>query len=165
MTNDTTHAIRPGRLGPAISALLQAAVLVIGLPALLIRTVGWPLPHHVPQWAEIQRAYQLRYLPDRFVIGALACAGWICWTMILASLVHGAVAHVRATTYQRPASCSPGYTVSSDDGSPPQHSPSPCSLGPQEQQPSPHEQQSHKPHPSTRTPHHPSGRRHYRIRK
>ena len=46
MTNDTTHATRPG---PAISAVLQAAVLVIGLPALLVRAVGWPLPHHVPQ--------------------------------------------------------------------------------------------------------------------
>ena len=108
MTNDTTHATRPGRLGPAISALLQVAVLVIGLPALLIRTVGWPLPHQVPQWAEVQRAYQLRYLPDRFVIGALACAGWVCWTMIVASLLHGAVAHVRATTYHRPRLVLPG---------------------------------------------------------
>ena len=65
MTNDTTITTRPARLGAVISALLQAAVLLVGLPVLVLRGVGWPLPHHVPQWVEVQRAYQLRYLPSR----------------------------------------------------------------------------------------------------
>ena len=110
MTTDThmmLHA-RRGRLGAAISALLQALLLVVGLPVLLVRSVGWPLPHNVPLWADVQRAYQLRYLPDRFVIGALACAGWICWTMIVTSLAQGAIAHIRATNYQRPRLVLPG---------------------------------------------------------
>ena len=32
MTNDTTLTTRPARLGAVISALLQAAVLLVGLP-------------------------------------------------------------------------------------------------------------------------------------
>ena len=114
MTTDTTTTLptpsptRPGRIGAAISALIQAVLLIVGLPLLLVRGVGWPLPHHTPQWVDVQRAYQLRYLPDRFVIGALACAGWICWTMIVASLIHGAVAHIRATNYRRPRLVLPG---------------------------------------------------------
>ncbi len=39
---------------------------------LLVRAVGLPLPHTSPKRTNIQRAYQLRYVPDRFIIGALA---------------------------------------------------------------------------------------------
>ena len=68
MTTDATMTF-PRRARPAaiISALVQAVALVVGLPVLLVRGVGWPLPHKIPQWEEVQRAYQLQYLPDRFV--------------------------------------------------------------------------------------------------
>jgi nucleoid-associated protein YgaU len=103
MTITSTHPqVRRG-VTRSISTLAEGLLLIVGLPSLLIVAVGWPLPHSVPQWSEVHTAYQLRYMPDRFVIGALACAGWVCWALIMWSLAVALVARHRATEHRRPA--------------------------------------------------------------
>jgi hypothetical protein len=98
----TTNSTRPPtRLGH-IAAVGEGLAVVVGLPALLVGAVGWPLPHSVPQWSEVHTAYQLRYIPDRLVIGALACAGWICWVLLVWSLLSATAARHRAIEHRRP---------------------------------------------------------------
>jgi hypothetical protein len=87
----------------AVAKLFEAVTVIGGLPAFLVLAVGWPLPHGVPTFAEVQRAYQLRYLPDRLITGGLACAGWVCWLLLVTSLLAGVVARIRATDFHRPA--------------------------------------------------------------
>lgn len=99
----TTISTRlPRRLSQTIGAVVEGLAVVVGLPALLVGAVGWPLPHSVPQWSEVHTAYQLRYVPDRLVIGGLACAGWVCWILLLWSLMSAAVARQRAVEHRRP---------------------------------------------------------------
>ena len=85
----------------AIGTLVEAAAVIAGFPVLLIKGVGWPLPQTIPTWTDIHRAYQIRYIPDRLVLGTLACAGWICWATMVVSLVVGLIARVRSTDYRR----------------------------------------------------------------
>jgi LysM domain len=101
-TTLTTASRQRPRFIPAAVALTQAMGLIVGLPVLLVRLVGWPLPHEVPLIADIQRAYQMRYIPDRFVIGSLACAGWICWATITCSALAAGFAHARSIEFHKP---------------------------------------------------------------
>jgi hypothetical protein len=100
----TATAIQRTRRNPAraIRVLLEAGVALVGFPAFLAKTAGWPLPHGTPTWTEVQRAYQIRYLPDRLVIGGLACVGWVCWALMLISVIGGAIARARETEFRRP---------------------------------------------------------------
>jgi hypothetical protein len=102
MTTASPHT-QARRSGPRnLSTIAEGLLIIVGLPALLVRSVGWPLPHNVPRWSEVHTAYQLRYIPDRFVIGALACAGWVCWALMMWSLGCAVVARHRATEHRRP---------------------------------------------------------------
>jgi LysM domain len=86
----------------AIARLVEAFAVVGGFPTLLIVFVGWPLPHGIPTFAEVQRAYQIRYIPDRLIIGGLACAAWVCWASLAFSIIAGVLARLRATEFHRP---------------------------------------------------------------
>jgi hypothetical protein len=98
-----TATVNPNRRPfAAIAKLFEAVTVIAGLPAFLVLAVGWPLPRGVPTFAEVQRAYQLRYLPDRLITGGLACAGWVCWLLLVTSLLAGVVARIRATDFHRP---------------------------------------------------------------
>ncbi|MCK2238166.1 MULTISPECIES: BTAD domain-containing putative transcriptional regulator [unclassified Crossiella] len=67
--------------GRALRGLIAAAVLlalVAGLPWALWHYVGWPLPNHVPTWAEVQGVL-LGPMTTTFLLGFLACLCWITW--------------------------------------------------------------------------------------
>ena len=100
----TATAIPRTRRHPAraIRVLLEAGVALVGFPAFLAKAAGWPLPHEIPTWTEVQRAYQIRYVPDRLIIGGLATIGWVCWALMLVSVVGGAIARARETEFRRP---------------------------------------------------------------
>jgi hypothetical protein len=77
-----------------IAALTLVAVLV-GLPVALSTIVGWPLPHAVPAPSTVVKAIGDGYLPDRFIIDALAVALWALWAAFAVCVVIETVATAR----------------------------------------------------------------------
>ncbi|MGH3761039.1 BTAD domain-containing putative transcriptional regulator [Actinophytocola sp.] len=68
-------------VGRVVRGLIAAAVLgalVVGLPWALWHYVGWPLPDHVPTWAEVQGVL-LGPMTATFLLDVLACLCWITW--------------------------------------------------------------------------------------
>ncbi|WP_020663634.1 BTAD domain-containing putative transcriptional regulator [Amycolatopsis benzoatilytica] len=68
-------------VGRALRGLIAATVLlalVAGLPWALWHFIGWPLPHHVPTWADVQGVL-LGPMTTMFLLDFLACACWITW--------------------------------------------------------------------------------------
>ena len=79
----------------AAGALWLLAVLLFGLPVVLVDMVGWPLPRAVPSWTDVAEALGGASVSDDVLIRGLACAAWVLWMMVLASFVVEAVAWVR----------------------------------------------------------------------
>jgi len=81
--------------GRGLAALVGTAILVVGVPVALTSSVGWPLPSEVPTLSEISAALRDTYIPDEFLVKALAVVCWLIWIELVASLVVEAVAYVR----------------------------------------------------------------------
>ena len=106
------------RLVRAALALTVLVSVIGGLPWLLARYVGWPLPGHIPDWDEVQVFLTSPFI-DQVIINVLACACWLAWaafTVETALAVVDAVAdlhRVGARTRAgdtRPLSTGPGRT-------------------------------------------------------
>ena len=82
-------------VGRGIGALVGVLVLVVGVPAALISWVGWPLPAELPTMAQLTSALRDTYIPDEFLIKALAIVCWLVWVELVASLIVETVAMVR----------------------------------------------------------------------
>ncbi|MGH9187177.1 MAG: hypothetical protein ACRD0U_15390 [Acidimicrobiales bacterium] len=78
-----------------MGALLGVLVLAIAVPAALIRWVGWPLPDEMPSLSQITDALRDTYIPDEFLINALAVVCWLVWIELMASLIVEAVAYAQ----------------------------------------------------------------------
>jgi DNA-binding SARP family transcriptional activator len=68
-------------VGRLLRGLIAAAVLlalVAGLPWASWHYIGWPLPDHIPTWAEVQGVL-LGPMTTTFLIDVLACLCWITW--------------------------------------------------------------------------------------
>jgi hypothetical protein len=78
-----------------LAALAGVAVLVAGIPIALASWVGWPLPTEVPALSQIADALSDTYIPDEFLVKALAVVCWLVWIELVASLLVEAVAYVR----------------------------------------------------------------------
>ena len=68
-------------VGRVLRGLIAATVLlalVAGLPWALWHFIGYPLPHHVPTWAEVHGVL-LGPMTTTFLLDFLACALWIVW--------------------------------------------------------------------------------------
>jgi hypothetical protein len=57
--------------------------------------VGWPLPTEVPTLSQIGNALRDTYIPDEFLVKALAVVCWLVWIELVASLLVEGVAYVR----------------------------------------------------------------------
>jgi len=67
----------------ALAALIGTSLFTAGIPVLLVRVVGWPLPHGVPGPAGIISALQSGWRPDpATVIKAFTVVAWIAWAQI-----------------------------------------------------------------------------------
>lgn len=92
-------AARPARavalLFRAVGSLAMLSGLLIGVPAALASAIGWPLPHTLPNWADIGEALGGASVSDDVLIKALACAAWALWALILVSFVAEAMAWAR----------------------------------------------------------------------
>jgi LysM domain len=81
--------------GRGLAALVGVVVLVVGVPVALISWVSWPLPTEVPSLSKIGTALRDTYIPDEFLVKALAVVCWLVWIELMASLLVEAVAYVR----------------------------------------------------------------------
>jgi hypothetical protein len=81
--------------GRGVAALAGVAILVVGVPVALASWVGWPLPTEVPTLAQVSAALRDTYIPDEFLVKALAVVCWWVWIELVASLLVEAVAYVR----------------------------------------------------------------------
>lgn len=83
------------RLVAAVGSLVLAVLLTVGVPVLLWRLAGWPLPRQVPSPDGIGRALSRSSVSDLVIIKALALAGWGAWLLLCWSLVVETWAWVR----------------------------------------------------------------------
>lgn len=83
------------RLVAAVGSLVLAALLTVGVPMLLWRLAGWPLPGQVPSPDGIGRALSRSSISDLVIIKALALVGWGAWLLLCCSLVVETWAWVR----------------------------------------------------------------------
>src|SRR6266545_5519679 len=67
-------------------ALVGVLMLVVAVPAALIAWVGWPLPSKVPSVSQVTDALRDTYIPDDFLLKALAVVCWLIWVELVASL-------------------------------------------------------------------------------
>jgi DNA-binding SARP family transcriptional activator len=70
----------------ALTALLTVAALLGGIPVLLWRLGGWPLPHTLPSLTELRLALT-RPLPDDVIANTLVTLAWAWWAHFLVCLV------------------------------------------------------------------------------
>lgn len=77
------------------SAVVAVGVLVVGVPVALLSLVGWPLPRGIPTWSEFTTALSDTYIPDSFLVKALALGCWVVWFELTAALIVETVGTVR----------------------------------------------------------------------
>jgi nucleoid-associated protein YgaU len=95
MSARTPQTTRAADIVRGVLSLAGVAVLVIGVPAALLAWVGSPLPAGVPSPSDVADALRDTYIPDEFLVKALALVCWVVWIELTASLLVEAVAHVR----------------------------------------------------------------------
>ncbi|WP_238412894.1 BTAD domain-containing putative transcriptional regulator [Saccharothrix deserti] len=64
--------------------------LLAGLPWALTHFIGWPLPDHVPSWAEVEGVL-LGPMTTTFLLDFLACASWLVWALFTLDVARCAV--------------------------------------------------------------------------
>src|SRR4051794_41707383 len=80
----------------ALAASTAIALLVVGLPALLLTSVGWPLPRQLPHLSEIADTLTGHQpLQTLTVWKILAVILWLAWLQIAAAAVVEATATAR----------------------------------------------------------------------
>ncbi len=71
-------------------ALLLGLALVIGVPALLVMFVGWPLPSRLPD-----RSWLTSPIDAQTLVDVIACVVWVAWAHFTVCVAVEAVAEVR----------------------------------------------------------------------
>ena len=65
------------------------------MPALLIATVGWPLPRVVPSFDRIRLAVQQGDVPAEVIVKAIAVVVWLIWLQLVWAIVWELVVNLR----------------------------------------------------------------------
>ncbi len=94
---------RAAKLARGLGDLVLLAALVGGVPWALWHYVGWPLPRGIPSWSQLATALTTHGIPDMVLLKALACVVWLCWALLVASLVTEVPAALRGRSARRVA--------------------------------------------------------------
>lgn len=70
-----------------IAALAALVLITIGVPFILARLIGWPLPRSMPDWSDVGRAIRQGDIPSATVVKGLAVVVWLLWAQVMWSLV------------------------------------------------------------------------------
>ena len=70
----------------SLAALGTLLLLVGGIPAAMVTSVGWPLPRTLPRLADITTALAGQSIDDAFLIKTLAVLCWLAWAQLVACL-------------------------------------------------------------------------------
>ncbi len=73
---------RSRRLASGLTSLAVSLLLVVGVPVLLLRLAGWPLPQSLPSPGDIADALGRSSVSDAVIVKALALVGWAAWLML-----------------------------------------------------------------------------------
>jgi DNA-binding SARP family transcriptional activator len=84
-----------------LSSLVGLLVVAVGVPVVLWRIIGWPLPHALPSLDELRDALTGPTIPDEVFPKALALVAWLVWAQFVASLAAEAAASLRGTMPRR----------------------------------------------------------------
>lgn len=76
------------RSATAVASVVTMSALLVGVPYLLWRFAGWPLPGEVPNPDGIGRALTRTTVSDAAIVKAVALVGWfgwalLCWSMLV----------------------------------------------------------------------------------
>lgn len=82
----------------AAARLLLGLAVLIGVPAALTVTIGWPLPRPVPSWTEITDGFSRQGVPTDTAIRVLAVIVWCAWAQLAVAILVEAAAAVRGHT-------------------------------------------------------------------
>ena len=99
----TTQAVARPKIRQLVEGLGALAVLVcglVGIPAVLAVTVGWPLPHHLPGGSQVAGALRTP-IPGSFWPHLFASLAWLAWAYFAFSVATTAVTHVRGRNGSR----------------------------------------------------------------
>ncbi|MBA8926880.1 DNA-binding SARP family transcriptional activator [Kutzneria viridogrisea] len=99
-----------GRLLRGLIAAVVLAALVVGLPWVLVHYVGWPLPHHVPTWPELQ-VFLLAPMSVTFLLDFLACACWIVWFAFTLDVLRCTIDIARSARWPDLSGAGPMHTL------------------------------------------------------
>jgi DNA-binding SARP family transcriptional activator len=97
---------RLGRCVRGLIALAALAVLVIGLPWALVGYLGWPLPHHVPTWPEVQDVL-LTPMGTQMLLHILTCICWMTWFAFVVDVARCTLDAARGLTLPHPRAAGP----------------------------------------------------------
>jgi hypothetical protein len=102
MSTITRSTGRPtGRqIAEGLGALTVLVTGLAGIPAALVATVGWPLPHHVPTASQLTDALRSA-IPDSFWPHLFATLGWLAWAYFALSVVTAVADHLRGRQHSR----------------------------------------------------------------
>ena len=100
MTADTALPLTR-RLMSAIVSLVTIAAIVVGVPLVLSRLAGWPLPGEIPSSDGIGRALSRSTVSDATIVKAVALVGWFGWGMLCWSLLAESWAAIRGIPASR----------------------------------------------------------------
>jgi hypothetical protein len=92
----------------ALAAATALALVVVGVPLVLIAVAGWPFPGKVPDWDRVVRMVRQGEVPAEPVIKALAVVVWLAWAQAAWALVWELTVNVPAQVAgaSRPSACS-----------------------------------------------------------
>jgi nucleoid-associated protein YgaU/DNA-binding SARP family transcriptional activator len=105
MTMSTKRATGPSRgvsLFRAATNLIRLAAVVVGVPWLLTRFVGWPLPHGRPTVRQVLDGFTVGAYDDKIFLKIIACVAWLAWAMIICSLTIHVVGLIRQVKVGKP---------------------------------------------------------------
>ena len=87
-----------------VGALVVLVVIAVGVPALLVRIAGWPLPRSMPDFERVRVALVQGDIPAETVVKVLAIIVWLIWLQVMWALAWEVVVNVpRLAAGHRPS--------------------------------------------------------------
>ena len=95
-------------IGRAIASASCLLVLIVGVPAALAASVGWPLPRSIPDPVAVVEGLDRSGIDAEVVAKVLAVVIWLAWLQIVVAVAVETVAIVRGRTARRAVLVLPG---------------------------------------------------------